>query len=41
MRNRRGGPGRLRAAPPCSPQGHPSGAVWAGLAEVARPASCH
>lgn len=31
MRNRQGGPGLLRAAPPCSSQGHPSGAVSAGM----------
>jgi hypothetical protein len=36
MRNREGGPGLLRAAPPCSSQGHPSGAVLARLVEAAR-----
>ena len=30
MRNRQRGPGLLRAASPCSSQGHPSGAVWEG-----------
>jgi hypothetical protein len=37
MRNRQRGPGLLRAASPCSSQGHPSGAVWKGGASRNRP----